>query len=100
MKLSKHAERRMEERGISSVDVQFLMLWGESVPQKGGAVVLRLSRRERKRAEKSLLRLLEYVRRDNSPYLVLENGQVVTVGHEYRRLGPALHDYRNKRVGS
>ncbi|GAB4361125.1 MAG: hypothetical protein Kow006_31630 [Gammaproteobacteria bacterium] len=86
MSLTKHAEKRLQDRGVPEAAIELLHLYGDALPQKGGTVLLRLNRRQRKRAEHDLLRLLEYVRRDRSPYCVIEGEQVITVAHEFKRL--------------
>jgi len=86
MMLTKHAEARLQNRGLPEAMVELLQLYGDALPQKGGGVLLRLNKHQRKSAEHDLLRLLDYVRRENAPYCIVAGDQVVTVAHEYRRL--------------
>ncbi len=87
MNTTRHAETRMQQRAISPVVFELLQIYGDEQLQKGGSRVLRLNRRQRKRAEKELSRLLDYVRRENSPYFILgDQGQVITAGHQYQSI--------------
>ena len=46
MKLSKHAEMRMNQRGMSLEKVRFIYTYGESLAAPGKAVLKRISKRD------------------------------------------------------
>jgi len=79
---SQHARHRMQQRGISSESVELLLTYGRSNYHRGREVVF-FDRRAmdslQARGELSGA-ACDRIRRH---YLVLDDGDVVTVGHQY-----------------
>ena len=91
-KLSKHAEVRMQQRGISRGLVAFLSFYGQEV-YDSKATVLRLpNRKERLIIASELRHIVEYLESEKRNPALVEgsDGTVITVEHleRKRRRGP------------
>ena len=87
--LSRHARVRMQQRGISRRALDRLLDWGSETHDGQGGTVIHFDKPARKRAGLALPGCrrpeLDCLRR---LYAVLSSeGDVVTVGHRYRRIG-------------
>ena len=81
---TKHASSRMQQRGISELATELLFEFGTTI-YHGGAGVCYFNHRcinKLTKSNKCKPQLIEKVK-DN--YLVLGNGNVVTVGHHFYR---------------
>ena len=70
-----HARARMQQRGIRAAAVEALLDYGRSAPAGGGCEILFFDKAARKAA-----------RLPNAYAVVGRDGEVITVGHRYRRL--------------
>ncbi len=87
--LSRHARARMQQRGISRRALDRLLDWGREAHAGHGSTIVYFDRSAHKRAGLALPGCrrpeLDCLRR---LYAVLSSeGDVVTVGHRYRRIG-------------
>lgn len=86
--LSTHARRRMQQRGITPDALDCLLEYGREAHDHCGHVTLYFDKAARRRLERDFgaenPKRVEEVRR---LYAVLaRDGEVVTVGHRYRRI--------------
>lgn len=88
MQLSNHAVAQMQQRAISETTVDYLIEWGRKAYDHRGGVVRYFDKASRsqllrhvgqKRAKELENRLDAYV-------VVSTDGQVITVGHRYKRI--------------
>lgn len=87
--VTRHAQARMQQRGIRPDAVEVLLEYGrEAFDHRGGTVLYfdKAARRRLARAVPGARNLERFLR----CYAVLSNGgEVLTVGHRYRRIGTA-----------
>lgn len=84
--LTKHAQRRVDQRGISSILLNLLMYFGESHGVKGGAETINFgTRKERQRFAKALRKIADKIERDSSVYTIVNGEAVITCGYQYKR---------------
>lgn len=83
-----HAQKRMQQRSIPPLVVQWLEEFGEETHDHHGAIILHFGKRSKRRLEQAIGR--EPVRMMNKwlkAYLVLSmNGARITAGIRYRRI--------------
>lgn len=88
MQLSNHAVAQMQQRAISETTVDYLIEWGRKAYDHRGGVVRYFDKASRsqllrhvgqKRAKELENQLDAYV-------VVSTDGQVITVGHRYKRI--------------
>lgn len=83
-----HTNRRMQQRGIPPLIIQWLEQFGEHAHDHKGAVILYFTKKSRRRLEMVVGR--EVIRRMNEwldAYAVLSiDGHLVTVGHRFQRI--------------
>ena len=86
MKLSKHARTRMQQRGITTPVVDWLLAYGE-VDYQHGAQMYYFNGKSRLALERDVgrRRLKRYEKAMNT-YLVCTDARIVTVGHLYQRV--------------
>lgn len=87
MSNSKHAQERIQQRGIPPLIVQWLEAFGEEQHDRHGAVILHFSKRARRRLEHAVGR--EPVRRLGdwlNSYAVFANGVLITVGMRWKKM--------------
>lgn len=85
--LSRHALARMQQRGIAADALDCLFDYGRELHDHRGGVVLFFDKAARRRLERDAppserARLA----RITKTYAVMSRGEVVTVGHRWRRL--------------
>ncbi|GAA5191664.1 hypothetical protein [Ferrimonas gelatinilytica] len=78
--LTPHAHQRMQQRAIPMASIELLLAFGQSDFHRGREVVF-FGKGAWQRAKRCISRIPERFRRH---YLVLDGGEVVTVGHRYR----------------
>lgn len=82
--LTKHAEKRLQQRSIPEIMLQIMLSYGEEVPQKGGTCMVRISRRRRAAIRKDLKRALDHFDSLCDGYMVVsEDDKVITAGHQH-----------------
>lgn len=86
--VSRHAERRLQQRAIPVLMIHWLLAFGSRVHGRDGCEILVLDRQARKQLRNYAGRLAMRRLRDFLDiYLVLDDGIIVTAGHHYQRLG-------------
>jgi len=83
---STHASIRCQQRGIPALVLDLLLQFGSREHDRAGAEIVYFDRRSKKRIESYtgglISRLSDYL----DSYAVVADGQVVTVGHRYKRI--------------
>lgn len=86
MSLSQHASIRMQQRGIPSPVVDWLLAFG-AIDHQRGAELYYFDKRARQALQQHVSeRLLRRYAKALDAYVVCEGSQVITVGHRYRRV--------------
>jgi hypothetical protein len=83
--LSRHAQERMQQRGIGAEAVEQLLAFGSEQHDRHGGVIVYFNRAARARAMRAGgdPRMLD---RTSGMYMVIAGGVIATVGHRRRRL--------------
>lgn len=86
--LTKHAQARMQQRGVPKILVEHLHQFGRAVHDHRGARVLVFDHAARRRIRRALGRdgYLRLEKHMNAYAVVSLDGRVITVGHRQRRL--------------
>ena len=85
MIMSDHAIQRQQQRCISALEVELLLMYGRAKHKGDGSVVTYLDKRGYKRLERDVRRVVQRVERLKTEYIVeIPGSRVVTVGHRYR----------------
>jgi len=93
LSLTRHAEARMRQRGIRNPDIELLIQLGERVADDA----LLLTRR---RAAQEIARLrcrIQQIERLCGTRLIIAEGKVITVYHEFRPVSRGKRAKRNRR---
>ena len=89
MQLSRHAEQRMQQRGIPRQAVDVVLAYGRVSHDHRGGCVVWLDKRARARLRREAgQRILRRLEKHLNAYAVTDpaDGKVLTVGHRYRRI--------------
>ena len=85
--LTRHAQSRMQQRGISAATVEALLDFGREVHVDRGCDLVFFDKRARARLAKANPRAAAEAERISKSYAILgSDGTVITVGHRYRRI--------------
>ncbi len=85
--MTKHLEDRCEDRHISSLTVEMLLRYGESVPVAGGAAIRILTRKQRKKLLNELRHAQKNLSSIDPPYLVQgRDGEIITAGRRHKHI--------------
>lgn len=85
--LTRHARIRMQQRCIGAAALDLLCEFGrEAFDHRGHAVVLYFDKKARRRLERAAPGMQDLGRTANCYAVVSAGGQVLTVGHRYRRI--------------
>ncbi|ADE13967.1 conserved hypothetical protein [Nitrosococcus halophilus Nc 4] len=86
MALTKHAQNRMQQRGIPPLAVELLMAYGR-IEYQNGSQLLYFDNRSFKRVCKKLDAARKNIEQLAKAYLVIgENGQVITTSHRTKQI--------------
>ena len=87
-KFTQHASKRSSQRGISAEAVDYLLDHGSAKYDGRGGVVHYLSRQERKYMHEFDRQGYKKLAKCRSLYVVTSStsGEIITVGHRYRRI--------------
>lgn len=88
MMATRHAQARMQQRGIPPLIVQWLEAFGEEQHDHNGSVILYFSKRARRRLEQNVgaapvRRLSEWL---NAYVVISSDGAIVTAGMRWKRI--------------
>jgi hypothetical protein len=88
MQLSNHAVAQMQQRAISERTVGYLIAWGRKAYDHRGGVVRYFDRASRFRMLRNVgeERAKELENQFDAYVVVSTSGQVITVGHRYKRI--------------
>src|SRR5450631_1573779 len=86
LRLSTHAQVRMQQRGISAEGLELLLDLGEVAETSGGRQIVFVDRAHRKVLGSRGRGIRERDRLKRLYAITDETGAVITVGHRYRRL--------------
>ncbi|RTE67325.1 hypothetical protein EH243_03745 [Amphritea opalescens] len=82
--LTKHAEKRLQQRAIPEEMLLFISLYGEEVAQKGGSHEHRLTKRAVKALRKDLKKVLQHLDSLSNTYVIEgTEGKIITAGHKH-----------------
>jgi len=84
--MSKHAAKRMQQRGIPEQVIDWLVAYGEIDHQQGAELYFFSKRSRRALARDVSARLLRRFDKALDAYLVCAQGRIATVGHRYQRV--------------
>lgn len=86
MSLTRHAQKRLQQRGIPESLVDVLIDFGHTSKTSKGCEIVFLTQRDKRQIAGSLPKHNSCTRVGNT-YLVLDpSGNVITAGHRYRRI--------------
>ncbi|MDP6653743.1 MAG: DUF4258 domain-containing protein [Gammaproteobacteria bacterium] len=88
MNLTRHAENRMQQRGINRQAVDYVLAYGRKSYDHHGCRVVWLDKQARLRIhEEEGHEVVRKLDKCFNTYAVIDqNGTVITVGHRYRRI--------------
>lgn len=75
--LTRHAQKRKQQRGITENVISLIEIFGESKHQKGGSEVLYIPRQRQKELRIALDKI------DGVQVIASNDGEIITVQHEY-----------------
>ncbi len=85
MDLTRHAEVRMQQRGIPPLVVDLLLRFGRT-EHRGGAEIRFFDKKGRKQVESYTGCLMRGEQWLNTYLVIGEEGQAITVAHRYQRI--------------
>jgi hypothetical protein len=88
MELTRHAELRMQQRGIPRQAIDYVLAYGRASHDHHGARIVWLDKRSRARLgrEEGRVVLRKLDKHLNAYAIVGMDGAVLTVGHRYQRI--------------
>lgn len=87
MHMTDHATKRQQQRAISNLEIELLLMYGKEAHHGNGRVMTYLDKRGYKRLERDVRRVAQRLERLRNEYLIDAAGEVlVTVGHRYRHI--------------
>ena len=85
--ITRHAQARMQQRGISAATLDALLDFGRTVRAGGGCEIVFFDRKARARLARAGVIPPSEADRIHKSYAIVESdGAVITVGHRYRRI--------------
>jgi hypothetical protein len=78
MKVTRHAEKRFQQRGFSDEIIQIILTHGEVLNAPGGATQVVLSNKESQRAIAELKAAIQMVIRAKDKCMIIKDGQIIT----------------------
>jgi hypothetical protein len=86
MAISKHAERRLQQRAIPGIVLQLLLDYGARIQQNGSEVII-FDKQSRRSLQRYLGRIYARIEEFLDAYVIMSrDGTVITVGHRYERI--------------
>ena len=79
MKMSKHAQMRMRQRGFSDISMEIIRHCGRSEKVAGGAEKFFFGNREYQRAVETLKKTIQLLDRAKGGHIVEKDGRILTV---------------------
>lgn len=83
---SAHAQKRLQQRGITDLEVELILMYGSETHHDDGCVYSKIDRDDFKRLERDIKKVYQKLEKLRHQFVVTANGcTVVTAGHEYNR---------------
>lgn len=95
MKTSRHCEVRMQQRGISDLQIQLVKLFGEKEFIGQGAFKISLTRRSRKKLCRELRQLVELLESERRTLLIATDECLITAYNSKKRI---LRERKQRRL--
>ena len=95
MKTSRHCEVRMQQRGISDLQIQLVKLFGEKEFIGQGAFKVSLTRRSRKKLCRELRQLVELLESERRTLLIATDECLITAYNSKKRI---LRERKQRRL--
>lgn len=87
MHMTDHAAKRQQQRAISNLEIELLLMYGKEAHHGDGCVMTYLDKRGYKRLERDVRRVVQKLERLRDEYLIDADGEaIVTLGHRYRHI--------------
>ena len=87
MLMTKHGQERMQQRGIKMEALEVLDYFGMEFRQKGGFVLMQLSKKELTSLKKKVQALNRVINKMDKCYAITtDNGVCITTSHKNKRL--------------
>lgn len=83
---SNHAQVRMQQRGVNSLMVEALSIYGDEIHQKGGVVRLTFTKHGFEKFKKYLKKINTKLEKMKSLFAVEDGGNLITVGYQTKKL--------------
>ncbi len=85
--LTGHASKRAQQRGLPPLIQDWLFRYGETQHQNGGSEILYFSKRSKERLRRDVgMQPLRKLEQYLDAYMIVARGQVLTIGHLYKRI--------------
>lgn len=84
--LTRHAQSRMQQRGIGPEQIERVLHYGRERHDRHGAMIVYLDHAARRRLAREVKASRAELDALAGVYVVLAEGRVATVGHRYRRI--------------
>jgi len=92
MKISKtsHAQKRLQQRGISNLEMELILSYGREYYQGKGQTYTYIDKKGLERLEADLRKVTKNLERLKNIFVVdVDSKAIITVGHKYKK--PPLH---------
>ena len=86
MHLTAHAQTRKQQRSISDLEIELLMLYGSDQHQGEGITLTYLDKKGFERLERDIKRVYKRLEKLRYEYLVNHGESVITVGHRFKSI--------------
>lgn len=84
MQLTNHAQARKQQRSISDLEIELLMLYGSDQHQGEGVILTYLDKKGFERLERDIKRVYKRLEKLRHEYLINHGESVITVGHRFK----------------
>jgi hypothetical protein len=82
MRLTRHAQRRLRQRGFSNLSLDIIRKCGRTEKAPGGALKIFFGNKEHQEAVAELKRTIQVLDKAKGGALIMENECVLTIYHE------------------
>jgi len=89
MNMSQHAQKRSQQRGVPPLIVDLLLRFGSREHDRHGAEICYFDHQSKKRLHSYAGSLVEKISEQLDAYVVVAEGNVITVGKRFKRINNA-----------
>lgn len=88
MQMTNHAAAQMKQRAISGTTIEYLVEWGRKAYDHRGSVIHYFDKASRFKLRKHIgqIRAKEFENQLDAYAVISIDGQVITVGHRFKRI--------------